>query len=163
MYKGFVTEGGIRTPAFVSYPGFGSEARVNRGFVSVMDIMPTVLELAGTSHPGTRYDDRDVLPMKGRSMLPMLRGNAETVHEPDAFMGWELFGKRAVREGDWKLVWTPEPHGPADWQLYDLGEDPSEIHDLSERFPERRSQLLARWEDYVEANHVILPAETSGY
>jgi arylsulfatase len=128
-----------------------------------MDIMPTFLELAGTAHPGTEYRGRAVLPMKGRSMLPMLRGETDRVHPPDTVTGWELFGKRAIRKGDWKLLWEPEPYGPGSWQLYDLSVDPTESDDLSGAEPETLQQMIGHWERYVEENGVILPNVVSGY
>jgi arylsulfatase len=128
-----------------------------------MDVMPTLLDLAGTTHPGTRYRDREIRPLQGASMAPMLRGEAETVHEAEHVMGWELFDKRAIRRGDWKLVWTPEPFGPREWQLYDLATDPSELDDRSDELPEVREELLALWERYAQENGVILAGYPGPY
>ena len=89
-------------PALVSLPG-GASGR-SEAFVSVKDVAPTVLELAGIAPPGDRYDGRPVAPLEGRSMLPLLRGEAEAVHGDDHVMGWEIFGQRALRAGDWKIV-----------------------------------------------------------
>ncbi len=163
MFKAFSSQGGIHVPAFVSYPALGDAARKSDSFATVMDIMPTFLELAGTAHPGTEYRGRAVLPMKGRSMLPMLRGETDRVHPPDTVTGWELFGKRAIRQGDWKLLWEPEPYGPGSWQLYDLSVDPTESNDLSGAEPEVLQEMIGHWERYATENNVILPNEVSGY
>jgi arylsulfatase len=101
--------------------------------------------------------------MQGRSMVPMLMGKAESVHGDEPVMGWELFGRRAIRKGDWKLVWTTEPYGPGDWELINLADDPGEIHDLSTDYPEHKLELLELWETYVRDNGVILSTEPLAY
>ncbi|MCC7412287.1 MAG: arylsulfatase [Gammaproteobacteria bacterium] len=163
LFKGFTTEGGIRVPAFAHYPARIAGGRRSTGFASVMDVMPTVLELAGVKHPGGRYRGREVLPMQGKSMLSALDGTAASVHGEDYWMGWELFGKRAIRKGDWKLVWTPAPYGPDGWELFDLHTDPAELRDVAAGNPERVAELRALWDRYVTDDGIILPNEMSGY
>ena len=90
-----------------------------------MDIAPTVLELAGAAHPGTTYRGREVEPMRGRSLVPYLSGDTDAVHDAETGTGWELFGRRAIRQGDWKALYLPAPYGPGTWQLYDLSGDPA--------------------------------------
>lgn len=51
--------------------------------------------------------------------------------------GGELFGLRAIGEGQWKAVWMPPPQGKGAWELYNLAKDPTEMHDLSVTEPER--------------------------
>jgi arylsulfatase len=121
-----------------------------------MDIAPTVLELAGIAHPGTAYRGRDVAPMRGRSLVPYLSGDSEAVHDADAGTGWELFGRRAIRQGDWKALYLPEPYGPGTWQLYDLSADPGETDDLARSRPDKLAELVALWDRYVEETGVIL-------
>ena len=131
LHKAFTTEGGIRVVGFVTWPGFDRQHQIGTAFSTVMDIAPTFLELAGVTHPGTEYRGREVAPMRGRSLLPYLSGEAEAVHDDVTGTGWELFGRRAIRQGDWKALHLPEPYGPGDWQLYDLSTDPGEINDLA--------------------------------
>lgn len=166
MYKGFANEGGIRVPAIVRFGGHIAPGTVHRGMVTVQDVMPTLLELAGASHPaetGGIYKGRTVLPMQGRSMGPMLRGEAASVHGDEPVMGWELFGRRAIRKGDWKLVWTTAPYGPSDWELFHLADDPGETRDLSAAHPERKQALLELWEAYVTKNGVVISTEPLPY
>ena len=66
---------------------------------------------------------------------------------------------RAVRKGDFKLLWLVEPFGPDDWQLYDLAKDPGETTDLSEQMPELRAEMIAIWERYSQETGVILPSK----
>jgi arylsulfatase len=72
-------------------------------------------------------------------------------------LGWELFGNRAIRQGNWKLLWLCEPHGAGKWQLYDLEADPGETNDLSSGRPKIRDQMIRHWSEYAQANNVILP------
>ncbi|WDD92328.1 arylsulfatase [Burkholderia sp. FERM BP-3421] len=153
LYKAFTTEGGIRVVAFAYYPTFARRA-ISDAFSTVMDVVPTVLELAGVAHPGRAYRGREVEAPKGASLVAHLRGEAQQVHDAEHVTGWELFGMRAVRQGDWKAVFIPEPVGPGAWQLYDLGRDPGETRDLADAEPARLDALLAHWERYVIDNGV---------
>ena len=110
--------------------------------------------------------------MQGHSLVPLLTGKGEVDRSPNDYMGWELVGKRAIRQGEWTLVYVPYhevidgvlPIAEVDtWQLYNLADDPAQIHDLSESHPEKRAAMLALWDDYVERNNVILPDRLSGY
>jgi arylsulfatase A-like enzyme len=156
LYKAFTTEGGIRVVAFAHYAALGATARrgVGHAFATVMDVVPTVLELAGVEHPGTHWRGREIAAVKGRSLLPYLRSEADAVHDDTHVTGWELFGRRAVRQGDWTAVFIPAPAGPGVWQLYDLARDPGETRDLAAAEPARLQTLLAHWETYVEENGV---------
>lgn len=121
-----------------------------------MDVAATILDAAGVRHPGPRYKSRDVHPLRGRSMSPLLRGVSRVVHEKDSAVSWELFGFRAVRKGDVKLLWLPKPYGTGDWQLYDLSRDPGELNDLSPQEPQLREELIRIWDQYASETGVIL-------
>jgi arylsulfatase len=156
LHKAFTTEGGIRVVGFVTWPGFDRQRQIGTAFATVMDIAPTVLELAGVAHPGTTYRGREVAPMRGRSMVPYLSGDTAAVHDAETGTGWELFGRRAIRQGDWKALYLPAPYGPGTWQLYDLSADPGEIDDLAASRPEKLAELLELWGRYVKESGVIL-------
>lgn len=147
--KGHTGEGGIRVPAFINYPKLIKEGRRSDAFASVMDVLPTLLDLAGTKHPGNLYKGRKVHPVKGETMLPLIEGKTDWVHDADYAMAWELFGRRGVRQGDWKLVWMERPFGTADWQLYNLKDDPGEQNDLSTQQSEKLKELLVFWKFYA--------------
>lgn len=154
LVKGFTTEGGIRVPAFIHWPA--SQRRGVAGvFSTAMDIAPTFLDLAGIEHPAPSYKGREVLPPRGRSLRAWLEGRAEAAHPPGTSTGWELFGRRAVRQDDWKAVYVPDEAGVSAWQLYDLSNDRGEIDDLATEQPEKLQDLLALWRTYVEETGVI--------
>lgn len=80
------------------------------------------------------------------------------VYEDDVAVSWELFGMRAVRKGDFKLLRLVEPYGPDEWQLYNLAKDPGETVDLSSLMPELRSEMIEIWDSYAQETGVILPS-----
>ncbi|KAI9739098.1 MAG: hypothetical protein M1834_007311 [Cirrosporium novae-zelandiae] len=154
LYKAYTTEGGVRVPCIARYPGL-RESQISDTFATVMDIAPTVLELAGIKHPAPTYQGREVVPMRGLSMLSWLHGNQQRVHDEDYIYGWELCGRGALRKGNWKTVFIPKPKGTETWQLYDLSKDPGEIHDLADKYPEKLEELLGHWDKYVKECGVI--------
>src|SRR6202021_1846738 len=87
LHKAFTTEGGIRVVGFVTWPGFTRQDEIGTAFATVMDIAPTVLELAGVEHPGASYRGRDVETMLGRSLVPYLFGDTEAVHPGETGTG----------------------------------------------------------------------------
>lgn len=161
LFKTFPSQGGIRTPALVSGPGVISG--ISDAFVTVKDIAPTLLELANVPQPGAEYDGRAVVPMSGKSLQSLLRDSMAEVHDSTTVTVWELFGRRAVRIGDWKAIWLYEPYGPARWQLFNLATDPDETTDLAASEPAQLRGLLEAWADYEERYQVILPATDHGY
>ena len=166
LYKGWVSEGGTRSPLIVSGPGVQGVGELNKEAVlHVMDIAPTILEMAGVEHPST-FKGREIVPMQGKSWVDMLAGKVQSPRTSDDWLGWELFGNRAIRQGDWKISMLFQPMGTYDWQLFNLAEDPGEQYDLAAKFPEKTTQLVALWDEYVEMNGVIIgnrsPFEQAG-
>jgi arylsulfatase A-like enzyme len=154
LFKGFTTEGGIRVPAFIHWPA-AQRRGISGVFSTAMDIAPTLLDIAGVSHPAPAYGGREILPMRGGSLRPWLEGEIERVHPEGVSTGWELFGRRALRQGNWKAVYVPDEDGVSRWQLYDLSQDRGEIEDLAGRHPQKLDELLILWRAYVEDNGVI--------
>jgi arylsulfatase len=156
FFKSQTTEGGIRSPAILHYPASQEHAGMYDKFLSVMDVMPTFLNLAGVDHP-EQYQGRDILPMKGKSMAAILNGEKNAIHPADHTMGWELNNHRALKKGQWKIVMTHPPLGDGTWKLYDLSKDPFEHHDLSNSRPDQLANLLQEWDRYVKENGIFLP------
>jgi arylsulfatase A-like enzyme len=157
QYKAWLAEGGIRNALIVSGPPVRRPAgSINNGLMHVADIMPTLLELAGTSYPST-YKGKDVPPALGKSWLSVLEGRAESPRTDQDVLAWELFGNRAVRQGDWKLRWEIKPLGRGDWELFDLAADPGELKDLAADRPDKVREMVALWDDYARRNNVVLP------
>ena len=162
LFKGYVAQGGIQVPAVIKLPGNMPNAgsRSNR-LVSVMDLMPTFLAVADTTYPDV-YKGEVVVPLQGKSLMPLLRGESPGVTEPRE-LGWSAYGMDAYRQGNWKVLRLPAPYGSGDWQLYDLENDPGEIHDLRSEYPDRAQALAKAWEAYAEANGIIQPDVATAY
>ncbi|XOV73867.1 MAG: arylsulfatase [Verrucomicrobiota bacterium] len=165
--KGFASDGGIRVPAIAHFPKSIPGGSLQHNLATVMDVMPTLLDVAGVKHPPT-FQGREVLPLRGTSMIPALTGARARVHAEDYVMGWELFGNRAIRQGDWKIVWrtveSSYPTVPRDpeiahdvWRLYHLAEDPGERVDLAGTHRDVLQAMVAHWETYVRETGLVLP------
>jgi arylsulfatase A-like enzyme len=159
LFKTVMGEGGIRSPLIVSGPGVEKSDTHSEAFTHVMDVAATILDASQTAHPGTSYNGRDIEPLRGKSLAPVLSGKQTVVYQNDTSVSWEMFGMRAVRKGDFKLVWLIEPFGPDHWQLYNLASDPGEIDDLAEKMPELRDEMIALWNSYAKETGVILPSK----
>ena len=76
-YKAYARQGGIVAPMIVTGAGVAGRGTLERTYVTVMDLAPTFLELAGATYPS----DGSVVPMLGETMGPRLSGAASTVHD----------------------------------------------------------------------------------
>ena len=160
QYKGWLAEGGIRNALIVSGPAVKRpQGSINHGLMHVADLMPTLLDVAGTAYPKA-HEGRDLPPLIGKSWMPLLAGQAESVRTDQNYLAWEVFGNRAVRQGEWKLRWQFKPYGKGDWELFNVAKDPAERTDLAAQNPDRVKALIALWDDYVKANNVILPSRS---
>lgn len=143
-YKFHGGEGGIRVPLIVSGPGV--EARgISSAFAYVTDIVPTLLELTGTTDatPSGKH------PIGGLSLVPALRDLAVDIHPPQEAIGFETAGHAGVFKGSYKLVRVGAPDGDRQWRLFDLAKDPGETRDLAAEQPQRLAEMLADYETYA--------------
>jgi len=149
--KGAMTEGGVRVAAFANHSSIHKPGRISQAYLTMQDVMPTLLKLAGAKHPGSQFNNRPVLAMRGSSFLDLLRVGDGSVHANDEVIGWELSGKRALVRGNWKLLRMPkEPDSDTKWELYDLRSDPYERRDVASTDPELTRELVDEWYDYAE-------------
>ena len=154
-WKSFTYEGGFHVPAFVHYPKAVAGGTSSDAIGTAMDILPTFLEIAGARHPGASFHGREVLPPTGKSLWPLVTDKVNTVHAADEAFGWELYGHRTIRQGDWKIVWDATERDKAKWHLFDLARDPSEQNDLSDREPERLAVMVKLWDNYHRDNGLV--------
>lgn len=155
LFKGFTTQGGITAPAIISSKKIKESpvaGTMSGEMVHVMDIMPTLLDLANVSL-GKEFNGRPVQTIRGESIVPLLKG--QSLHKEDRVIGWELFGRKALRKGDWKITWIAKPYGTAEWQLYNLKDDPSESQDLAKTNSRKLKEMLSAWSDYAKQNNVL--------
>ena len=154
LHKMFSTEGGVRVPMIMKFPGW-ADSTICKEFCTVMDIMPTMLEMARVPKPGEIYNGRHVAAMRGGSWRPYFLGAAPRIHSDDYIVGWELIGQAALRKGNWKIDFVTHGKGPEVWQLYDLSKDPGETQDLAAIYPEKLAELVRHWQDYALETGVV--------
>ncbi len=161
QYKGWLGEGGIRNALIVSGPAVKRPAgSLNAGMMHVADLMPTLLEVAGTAYPKT-LAGRELPPLMGKSWGQVLAGQAESPRTAQDYLAWELFGNQALRQGPWKLRREYKPMGNGDWQLFDLAADPGERKDLATAAP-RQAEGAARAVGRLRAHEQRRAAEPLG-
>ena len=134
-FKGSVWEGGHRVPAIAWWPGTISPGRKTSTLATTLDVMPTLIELAGGRLPdGHRLD--------GVSLVNVLTGNEMDARKSGRRTLFWAFGQRAaVRRGDWKLVVGQLPAEGVG--LYNLKGDLGERTNLAASEPERVKALQA--------------------
>ncbi|MCF7784840.1 MAG: arylsulfatase [Prosthecobacter sp.] len=138
-------EGGIRTPFIAHWPrGIATPGKIVSDIGHVIDLMPTFLELAGGSYP-VEFDGRKPLPLDGRSLVPVLRGESLP---PRAPLVWRVPQNRVLRSGDWKII-SEDENTP--WELYDLARDGTETTNLADQHPDVVKQLAAKWQAWADS------------
>jgi len=140
-YKHWVHEGGIATPFIAHWPDGGLQAGIDHDPHQLPDVLATVLEATGATYPDS-FPGRDLLPLEGTSMLGSWRGTPTGDHR----LFFEHEGNAAIRDGRWKLV---RKFG-RDWELYDLDQDRTELHDLSDQQPERVEAMGTQWQEWAD-------------
>jgi arylsulfatase len=154
LWKATMYEGGICTPAIAHWP---DGLKVKKGSLTaepchVIDIMATCLELSGAAYP-TTYNGNDIIPLSGRSFVSALKtGKRDQRHD---VIGFEHFREKALIADDgWKIVQRPK-NSEQEWELYNLNDDRSEMHDMAAQYPEKVKELLAKYKVWMEQTNVI--------
>jgi len=147
-HKTWVHEGGIATPFIAHWPaGIKARGELRRDPVHLIDVTPTVLELAGAKRPASSQG-RELPPLAGRSLVPAFARDGAIARD---FLWWLHEDNRAIRMGDWKLV--AQAKGP--WELYDLSRDRGESNNLVARNPEKVRELEGLWTKQFEATRTL--------
>lgn len=135
-YKRDLYEGGIRVPLIIKWPGTVKQGRVADNPVATWDFLPTFAEILTVDIPNQ---------MDGVSFLPTLLGQPDK-QGSHAYLYWEFYelgGRQAIREGDWKLIKlnVRDQLVPVVQELYNIVEDPSESYNMINQYPEKASKL----------------------
>jgi arylsulfatase/uncharacterized sulfatase len=154
-YKFYAGEGGLRVPLIISGAPASTSPAQSATFAWATDIAATVLAFAGLEVPDGRYAGKPVLPMTGRDLGPVVRGEVERVYEENDTVGYELTGHSALFQGDFKIVRNLAPLGDGAWRLYNIVADPGEVRDLKVDMPERFEAMLAAYARFEEENQVL--------
>lgn len=157
-WKSNYYEGSVGVPLMARLPGRIAAGSVDRGLCNLMDFGPTAIDIAGGQ----------VLPKAaGRSLWPRLCGE-DSAGWDETFSEWygpqgKEAPSRMIRRGDWKLY---HYHGDERPVLYNLAEDPGELHDLGGEAAaaQVRDELMDRlcrdWDpEFVQARSAELDAD----
>ena len=128
-------EGGIRVPAIVRYPGHIKPSTVNDAPLISLDILPTLISLAGGTLPADRKLD-------GQNMLPVFE-TPENAMPRMFFFQYRKYS--AVRKGKWKLLRT-KPNQP--FMLFDLEQDLGETNNLAAKYPQIVTELSKAYQEW---------------
>ncbi len=142
--KGQMFEGGIRVCCLARFPGRIRAGSVNDQFVTSMDVLPTLVKLAGAKTP-------DGVIVDGHDIMPVL---AEGKPSPRKDMFWKRQGDEAARAGNWK--WIRNQSGTF---LFDLSQDMGEKNNLIDRMPERAAEMEARFAAWLKTMEEAEPRE----
>ena len=137
-YKSWMHEGGICAPFIVSWPEKIKDAgSIRKGVFSLIDIMPTFIELAQGEYPDS-IRGLKTEKIEGKSMVQSFINGS---FDANRTLYWEHEGNRAIRQGKWKLVseypgdWSTLRLYPehSNWELYNLDVDRAETNNLSRK------------------------------
>ncbi len=142
-HKTWVHEGGISTPLIASWPaGIAAHGELRHTPGHVVDIVPTILELAGTQKPAD-WKGQPMPPAPGKSLVAALKSDI-TIERPSLW--WLHEDNKAIRVGDYKIV---AAKGDA-WELYDLKTDRAEQNNLAAKMPEKVKELADLWQKQTD-------------
>jgi arylsulfatase A-like enzyme len=159
-YKGFTTEGGMNSPMIIAGPGVENIGNINDSFLTLLDLAPTFFELAGVDYPN-QWNGKAVKPLIGKSLIPLLSGKSNSIHDSTYVFGLEHGGYAMIRKGDWKILNIERPFLVENFQLINLKIDLAEQIDLKESYPEKYQEMLAEWESFSKEVGVVIPTPKS--
>jgi arylsulfatase A-like enzyme len=153
-WKHYAHEGGTATPCIVSWPKKIKPGRLTHEPGHVIDLMPTLVALSGAKYPG-KFKGHPIQKMEGVNLVPVFDG----ARAPSRTLFWEHEGNRAVRRGKWKLV--AEQKGS--WELYDLEQDRTEVHNLAGRNQDKVNELKEAYDRWARRTGVMAWDEINPY
>ncbi len=160
--KGHPYEGGLRVPLVVRWPGVVRPGSVCGVPVTSIDYFPTILRAAGRELPADRViDGEDLTPVLTETGA--LNRGAIFWHFPHYRRLWPdglIVPYSIIRAGDWKLI---KRYEGKTFELFNLKDDLGEQNDLSERMPEKVSELDVRLTAWLEATGAKLPKPNPNY
>jgi len=150
MHKTWVHEGGSCTPFIAYWPkGIKAGGELRRTYGHVIDIVPTILDLAGI-----KVESQQPAQFPGRSLKPIFQKDTD-LQRP---IWYYHEGNRAIRNGDWKLVAAKDDP----WELFNLKEDRTESHNLADSLPEKVLDLNKQWNKILNEILEVAPQKSNG-
>ncbi|OAM91029.1 arylsulfatase [Termitidicoccus mucosus] len=157
-WKGSTFEGGIHQFCFIRWPAQLKAGTQVTPIASVIDLAPTLLDLAAAQPP-----QQTTATFDGRSLVPLMRGTQTAADWPDRalFFQWhrgdtpERYRTMSVRTQNWKLV-QPLGGGGETWNgktnfmLFDMATDPFEMHNVAEQHPGRVAEMKKTYDTWFD-------------
>lgn len=153
--KTHALQGGIVSPLIVAGAGVNRSDAIDRSYVTVMDIAPTFIEVANAVYP----EGGSIRPMLGESMLPLLTGASDRVHDDDYVTTFFHVGQAYLRQGRWKIVHSNSLFDESAFELYDVIADPGETRNLREEMPARYERMIELWREERVKLGILLPSD----
>jgi arylsulfatase len=153
LYKINTHAGGHSVPMILSAPGVNA-GELRRQFTHVTDVLPTLLDLLHLDPP-TQRNGLPLKPMAGSSFAPTIADPEAASQHPEQH--YEMVGHRGFYRDGWEVVTLHRPLTPfsdAEWELYDLRNDPTELVDLAAEHPDKVRALADAWEQAARDNQV---------
>ena len=157
-YKSDAYGGGIRVPLIIRWPERVPPGQIRNQFHHITDLVPTVLDVLDEDVPRT-HNGLAQMPVHGKSL-------AYSFGDPEApsnkgVQYFEMWGHRAIWMDGWKAVtrhFRGIPFAEDQWELFNLEDDFSELHDRSTEEPDRLQRMIDRW--WIEAGRYnVLPLD----
>ena len=146
--KGSQFEGGIRVPAFIKAPNSAGAGQISQSLLTVMDVLPTILDIAGIEETTVNAKGDTVLPIRGKSFAGILSDTTQVIHDADEYIALDVSGNSVLMQDGWKIVRSARSN---DWLLFNTSVDPSETTDLSAENPEKLAELVAKYEAHANS------------
>lgn len=160
-YKQNTYEGGVHDPMIIYYPaGIKDKGGIRNQFTHAIDIVPTVLDVAGICAPSV-YNGISQKPIEGTSMVYTF--NDSTAPNRKDVQYFEMLGSRGIWYNGWKAVtYHPTDSGwdfeNDTWELYNVSQDVSEYNNLADIYPLKATEMEDRW--FAQASkYNVLPLD----
>ena len=156
-YKFHSGEGGMRVPMIISGPILAEQlqGQISHSKAFVKDLAPTILTIAGTQHPGSKYQGKTIEPQTGKDLVPLITGHQATVYSDNDIIAYEIGGNAGLIKGDYKITFNRGGQNDNRWRLYNLQQDPGETQAIESQYPAILSDLLNDYERYTQNNGVL--------
>ena len=147
-------EGGVRVPGLLVWPAVVKQSRTVDVPCVTSDYFPTVLDVLGLKVPAGR-------PYDGISLLPLIEGKMTERPKP---IGFQFGSQASLTDNRYKLVHNTRQRRPrsdngavptADYELYDLINDPGETRNIADRLPDvvaAMKDTLSQWQTSCQAS-----------
>jgi arylsulfatase len=156
LYKTNTHQGGQQVPFIISWQKkLLADNPLRSQYQHVTDLLPTICDLVGIEVPTEKEGEK----------LPKPAGSSfiESLHKPEVNSThteqyYEMIGHRGIYHEGWSASTIRKietPFSDESWELHNLENDPTEIHDISDKFPEKVKELEEKWEQAAWDNQVF--------